>query len=99
MELNENGVKQFTRRGMTVADSRSILNTAFGNSKRSFVKGRAVLSSVLNFGIRNEWCDTNPVSRIEIPRVQKKRFPRLPRKNASSPATGTAANEFWQQSV
>ena len=70
--LRVEGAGQLTLRGMTVADCRRILNNAFGNSKSSFVKGRAVLSSILNFGIRNEWCDTNPVSRIEIPRVQEK---------------------------
>lgn len=59
-------------RSFTTADCKKILSTTFGNSPSSYKKGRAVLSSIFNFGIRNEWVDSNPVSRIEIPKIQEK---------------------------
>ena len=59
-------------RSFTTADCKRILSTAFGNSPSSYKKGRAILSSIFSFGVRNEWVDSNPVSRIEVPRVQEK---------------------------
>ncbi|MCQ2364867.1 MAG: hypothetical protein MJ051_04875 [Akkermansia sp.] len=56
-------------RSMHPADCRKMLQTAFGNSPSSFRKGRAILSSIFNYGIRQEWCDRNPVLAIETPRV------------------------------
>ncbi len=66
------GVGELPLRAMTTAQCRDILQRAFGHSKSSYVKGRAVLSSIFSHGIRQEWCDTNPVSRIEVPRVAEK---------------------------
>ncbi len=59
-------------RSFTTADCKRILTTAFGSSPSSYKKGRAIFSSIFSFGIRNEWVDSNPVSRIEIPRIQEK---------------------------
>ncbi|MCQ2364878.1 MAG: hypothetical protein MJ051_04935 [Akkermansia sp.] len=59
-------------RTMRPADCRKILQTAFGNSPSSFRKGRAILSSIFNYGIRQEWCDRNPVLAIETPRIIEK---------------------------
>ena len=67
--LKLNGVGELPLRAMTTAQCRDILQRAFGHSKSSFVKGRAMLSSVFSYGIRQEWCDANPVTRIEVPRV------------------------------
>lgn len=58
-------------RVMSTHDCRRILQTAFGNSRSSYVKGRAVLSSIFSYGIRQEWCDSNPVARIEVPKVME----------------------------
>ncbi|MBQ3218610.1 MAG: hypothetical protein IJB33_07030 [Akkermansia sp.] len=66
------GVGEHPLRAMTTAQCRDILQRAFGHSKSSYVKGRAMLSSIFSHGIRQEWCDTNPVSRIEVPRVEEK---------------------------
>ncbi len=63
------GVAELPLRAITTAQCRDILQRAFGHSKSSYVKGRAMLSSVFSYGLRREWCSTNPVSRIEIPRV------------------------------
>lgn len=59
-------------RSMRPADCRKILQAAFGNSPSSFRKGRAILSSIFNYGIRQEWCDRNPVLAIETPRIIEK---------------------------
>lgn len=59
-------------RAFTTADCKRILASAFGSSPSSFKKGRAILSSIFSFGMKQEWVDSNPVSRIEIPTVQEK---------------------------
>ena len=58
-------------RAISTRECRELLQSEFGHSPSSFVKARAILSSVFSFGIRQEWCDTNPVSRVMIPRVQE----------------------------
>ncbi len=70
--LRVEGVGEQPLRGMSTKLCRHILGTAFKGSAHSFKKGRAILSSVFSYGIRQEWCDTNPVQRIEVPRVQEK---------------------------
>lgn len=70
--LRIEGVATRPLRAMTVAECRSILEKAFPNSANSFRKGRAILSSVFNYGIRHEWCDKNPVQAIETPRIKEK---------------------------
>ena len=39
------------------ACSAFILQSAFGNSRSCYIKGRAVLNSIFCNGIRQEWCD------------------------------------------
>lgn len=58
-------------RAISVRECRELLQREFGHSPSSFVKARAILSSVFSFGMRQEWCDANPVSRITVPRVQE----------------------------
>lgn len=58
-------------RAVSVRECRELLQREFGHSPSSFVKARAILSSVFSFGMRQEWCDANPVSRIVVPRVQE----------------------------
>lgn len=57
---------------MTTQECRSILQQAFGSSIHSYRKGCAILHSIFAYGIRWEWCDSNPVSRIEMPSVKEK---------------------------
>lgn len=59
-------------RHATSSECRRILQEAHGNSKSAYVKARAILHSVFNYGIRREWCDSNPVSRLDKPKVQEK---------------------------
>ncbi len=58
-------------RAVSVRECRELLQREFGHSPSSFVKARAILSSVFSFGMRQEWCDANPISRIAVPRVQE----------------------------
>lgn len=69
--LKLEGIEQLPLRSITCAQCREILQRAFGHSKSLYIKGRAVLHSIFAYGVRQEWCDINPVSRIEIPKVQE----------------------------
>lgn len=70
--LRVSGAAKLPLRAVTVTECRHILAEAFGNSPSSYRKGRAILHSIFAYGIRQEWCDSNPVNRIEIPRIQEK---------------------------
>lgn len=70
--LRVEGAADRPLRAMGVQECRSLLERAFGNSPSSYKKGRAVLHSVFAYGMRQEWCDTNPVARIAPPRVKEK---------------------------
>ena len=70
--LRVEGAADMPLRAMSTADCRRILAAAFGTSPSSYRKGRAVLSSVFSYGIRQEWADSNPVTRIKVPAVQEK---------------------------
>lgn len=69
--LNVHGVAQLPLRTISTRQCRELLQTAFGHSKSSYIKGRAMLHSIFAYGMRQEWCDGNPVARIEIPKVQE----------------------------
>lgn len=75
--LRVNGVADMPLRAMTTRDCRELLQAAFGKSQSSYKKGRAILHSIFAFGMRREWCDTNPVDRIEVPLVQEQHIPPL----------------------
>lgn len=66
------GVGELPLRAISTAQCRDILRRAFGHSKSGYIKGRAMLSSVFSHGIRQEWCDANPVLRIEVPHVAER---------------------------
>lgn len=70
--LRVKGAAEMPLRSMSTADCKRILAAAFGTSPSSYRKGRVILSSVFSFGIRQEWVDSNPVTRIEVPTVQEK---------------------------
>ena len=70
--LRVEGAAAMPLRGMRVGHCKRILAAAFGNSRSSYVKGRAVLHSIFTYGMRQEWCEANPVSRIDVPRVVEK---------------------------
>lgn len=66
------GAATLPLRAMTATQCKKILTEAFGASTSSYVKGRAILHSVFSHGIRQEWCDMNPVTKIEVPKIQEK---------------------------
>lgn len=65
-------VKELPLRKIDTKQCRHILQVAFGNSKSSYQKGRVILHGIFSHGIRREWCDANPVSRIEVPSIKEK---------------------------
>lgn len=68
MKLNP-GLEERRVRSISSQDCRKILEAAFGNSASQYKKGRAILSGVFSTAIRHEWCDANPVSRVDVPEV------------------------------
>lgn len=66
------GIAERPLRAMTTQECRKILDEAFSASPNSYKKGRAILHSIFNFGIRREWCDRNPVDKIEVPVIREK---------------------------
>lgn len=70
--LRVEGVASRPLRAMTSSECRALLEQAFDGSVHSYRKGRAILHSIFAYGYRHEWCDANPVSRIEVPRVEEK---------------------------
>lgn len=72
--LRVEGAADNPLRSMSTADCKRILSAAFGSSPSSYRKGRAILSSIFSYGIRQEWVDNNPVTRIDVPAVQEKRI-------------------------
>lgn len=70
--LRVKGAAELPLRTITGTQCRHILAEAFGNSPSSYRKGRTILHSIFAYGIRQEWCDSNPVDRVEVPRIQEK---------------------------
>lgn len=59
-------------RSITSTDCRVYLQKAHGGSAAQYRKGRAILSGVFSTAIRHDWCDANPVARVEVPEVVEK---------------------------
>ena len=70
--LRVEGAAALPLRSVSAAQCRRILEAAFGGSRSGFVKGRVVLHSIFAYGMRREWCDANPVARVEVPAVHEK---------------------------
>ncbi len=66
------GAASLPLRAITAFQCKKILTEAFGSSPSSFVKGRAILHSIFSFGIQQEWCDLNPVSKIVVPKIKER---------------------------
>ena len=71
MKMNP-GLAERRVRSVTSEDCRRYLETAFGGSAAQYRKARAILSGVFSTAIKHDWCDTNPVSRVEVPDVVEK---------------------------
>lgn len=72
--LRVEGAADMPLRSIRPSDCKRILSSAFGNSPSSYKKGRAVLSSIFSFAIRQEWVDCNPALRVAVPLIQEKRI-------------------------
>ena len=48
-----------------------MLQTLFGHSPFAYRKGRSVLHTIFSYGMRQGWCDRNPVDAIETPKVEE----------------------------
>ena len=71
MKMNP-GLADRRMRSITSEDCRRCLETAFRGSAAQYRKARAILSGVFSTAIRHDWCDANPVSRVEVPDVIEK---------------------------
>lgn len=69
--LRIEGVGQLPLRSMSTGQCRQILEQAFGHSAHAYRKGRTIMHSIFSYGIRQEWCDANPVARVDTPEVQE----------------------------
>lgn len=70
--LRVEGVAALPLRSMTPVQCKKILATAFSTSPSSYKKGRVILHGIFTYGIRQEWCDTNPVAHIEVPKIKER---------------------------
>ena len=70
--LKQEGIAEQPLRAMSTAQCRELLRRTYGACTSSYIKGRAVLHSIFAYGIRQEWCDVNPVARVEVPKVKEK---------------------------
>ena len=71
MKMNP-GLAERRMRSVTSEDCRRYLETAFGGSAAQYRKARAILSGVFSTAIKHDWCDSNPVARVEVPEVVEK---------------------------
>lgn len=69
--LRVDGVAGRPLRAMSTRECREMLQSAFGGSVSSYIKGRAMLHSVFAYGMRQEWCAENPVARVEMPKMRE----------------------------
>ena len=66
------GLAERRVRSITSDDCREYLQAAYGESPSQYRKARAILSGVFSTAIKHDWCDANPVSRVEVPEVVEK---------------------------
>ena len=66
------GLAERRVRSIASDECRAYLQEAYGNSPSQYRKARAIMSGVFSTAIRHEWCDVNPVARVEVPDVVEK---------------------------
>ena len=71
MKMNP-GLAERRMRGITSDDCRAYLQEAYGNSPSQYRKARAIMSGVFATAFKHDWCNANPVSRVEVPDVVEK---------------------------
>ncbi len=70
--LSVSGLAERPLRAIGTAECRAALDVAFAGSAHSYRKGRVILHSIFAYGMRQQWCSSNPVTGIELPRVEEK---------------------------
>ena len=65
------GLAERRVRSITSDDCRAYLQAAYGESSSQYRKARAIMSGVFSSAIRHDWCDSNPVSRVDPEVVEK----------------------------
>lgn len=71
--LRVEGFGERPLRAVGVQECRYVLEAAFGASRHSFRKGRAIMHGLFAFGYRREWCGAeNPVDHIDPPHVEER---------------------------
>ena len=66
------GLAERRVRSITSDDCREYLQAAYGESPSQYRKARAIMSGVFSTAIKHDWCDSNPVARVEVPEVVEK---------------------------
>ena len=70
--LRQKGVAERPLRDMSTKECTKLLKETCGTCASTYRKGRMILHSVFEYGIRQEWCDSNPVARIKAPTEEEK---------------------------
>ena len=70
--LRIEGLSERPLRTMGSRECRELLHRAFGSSKHSYRKGRAILHSIFHYGQQQEWCGGNPVEHIPAPLLHER---------------------------
>ena len=70
--LRKPGVGKRPLRAMSTKECMRLLEDTCGTTPSMFRKGRMILHSIFEYGIRQEWCSVNPVGRIKPPSVEEK---------------------------
>lgn len=65
-------------RSMDSSYCRQLLHQAYQHSPSRFIKARANLSGLFSLSIKQEWCSSNPVAKIDIPHVKERVIEALP---------------------
>ena len=70
--LRYKGVAERPLRDMSTKECTKLLQETCGSCASTYRKGRMILHSIFEYGIRQEWCDSNPVARIKAPAEEEK---------------------------
>ncbi len=81
-------------RSITVHQCRDMLAELFGHSPHVFRKAQAILHSIFAYGLRQQWCDSNPADAVERPPLHEQRIEILTAPQIKSLLRACDAPEF-----
>lgn len=70
--LSASEIGDLPLRSIRASTCRNLLERLFSHSPSSYIKARAVLHSIFAYGVRQEWCETNPIDKVSTPRIREK---------------------------